>query len=234
MTLQQNPQRSNISWAKYPLTASCILTAGVLTVWLVPHWDYLPEWAPVPGLALNLQCLYSFILCLLAWPLFVTFTARLAGRLVLSLSRIRSKLLIAVIILAICLGILSLAATPLLLEDKADGLLVKFAIARYNFAIDAIERYHRDHGEYPPSLNALVPCYLPTTPGIYMKYSETLRYDPDSQKGYAGHGPFTFELYGHYWILHGHTLKYCPIGDSTCRGFGRIDDRWVVAFASAF
>jgi hypothetical protein len=205
-----------------------------LVFWLIPHWDYLPEWAPVPPftLAHPWKLLQSFLLCLLVWPMMLICLSQLVTDLVLLLNRVLPRTWAAASIIIIALIVLGAAATPWLFEDRIDGILVKYAISRYDLAIVAIEKYHEDCGEYPPSLGALFPDYLPFAPGLYMNYGDTLKYDPNSERGYVGHGPFTFELFGTYKVFHGQTLKYCPIEDDSCRAFSRINDRWVWAYSS--
>jgi hypothetical protein len=223
------------SWDKFLLIGCCLLAGWMLIMWLLPHWDYLPDWAPVPGPRLMdpLKCVQPIILCGLGLPTLLAFVVGLIANLVLLLNRVLSRHIGGMVVLGVGLMILVLAALPWLFGDAIDDILIRYAITRYDVAIDAIELYHEEHGEYPPSLDMLVPDYLPTVPGIYMKYGEILKYDPNSEWGYVGSGPFTFELYGHYLSLHGQTLKYCPVEDNSCSGFNRIDDRWVWAYASA-
>jgi hypothetical protein len=135
------------------------------------------------------------------------------------------------------LSILGLSILPLIYRDRLERDLKQYAISRYDIVIDAIEKYHADNGDYPPSLDALVPTYLSSVPAKYMKFGEELNYFPDpfddDARGYVGKGPFIFELTGMYAGMHGQTLKYCPIQDETCKAFkGRIDERWIWTYSS--
>lgn len=224
-----------LGWDK-PLLISCCLLAGWLSIiWLLPHWDYLPDWAPVPGPSLMepLKCFQPIILCVLGLPTLLAFVVGLITNLVLLSKRLLRQNTNGIVRLVTALVILILAALPWLFGDAIDNVLVRYAIMRYDVAIDAIEQYHEDQGVYPPNLDALVPDYLSTVPGIYMKYGEILRYAPNSEWKYINQGPFTFELYGHYLGMHGQILKYCPVEDNSCQEFRRIDSRWVWAYSSA-
>lgn len=222
------------NWGGRLIFGCCLFTWGVLIIWLIPHWDYLPEWAPVPPFTLPhlWNLLQSFLLCLLVWPPVLICLFPLVTDLVLLLNSVFPRAWATALIIVIALIVLGAATTPLLLEDSIDDILIKYAILRYDLAIVAIEQYHEDCGEYPPNLGALFPNYLPFVPGLYMKYGDTLKYDPNSEWGYVGYGPFTFELFGTYKVFHGQTLKYCPIEDDSCRAFNRINDRWVWAYSS--
>jgi hypothetical protein len=184
--------------------------------------------------------LVPFALIAFADGLIVNLVSLLSGRKAAALN-LSLLVLAAVVVVAPCFfrhsvldlvsGIVASRYGVVITERDS---LIAHAASRYDSAIAAIEEYYADHGQYPPTLWALVPDYLPTPPGIYMKFGETLKYDPKSQRGYAGHGPFTFELYGHYRGWHGQTLKYCPIEDSSCDVFKRrINDNWVFVFSSA-
>lgn len=115
------------------------------------------------------------------------------------------------------------------------------AIVQYDLVINAIERYHIEHGAYPPNLAALVPEYLPKVPGIYVKAGETLNYSAAPE--HVGGAPFTFYIYGHHTglqFMHGWELKYCPAdldfcGEANDRHYHphRINDRWIWINSSA-
>ena len=218
------------------LVGCCLLTTYTITIWLLRHWDYLPEWAPVPGPIVidSLKCLHSLLPCGAGFLNLGALAVGLTTNLVLLVKRVLSRRIGGAVKLSAGLIMLSLTALPWFFGDKIDDILVRYAISRYNVAIDGIEKYREDHGEYPASLNVLIPDYLSSVPGIYMKYGEVLKYDANSSWGYVGYGPFTFELFGSHRILHGQTLKYCPVEDSSCEGFRRIDERWVWAYSSAF
>jgi hypothetical protein len=217
--------------------AGCCLFAGwTLILWLIPHWLYLPNWVPIPGYRLMapVTCFGPLMLLIVALPTLAIFFLVVFLDSAFLLRQIISQSKQGIRKLGIGLVIVSLPAFLWIFGKRIDDALVRYAISRYNVDIDAIEQYYEDYGEYPATLDALVPDYLPRTPGIYMKYGEILKYDPNSEWGYVGHGPFTFELYGHDMSgWHGQTLKYCPVEDNSCAGFNRIDERWVWAYASA-
>ena len=219
------------------MLAGCCLFAGwTLILWLIPHWLYFPNWVPIPGYRLMapVTCFGPLILLIGALPTLVIFILVVLLDSALLLRQIVSQSKQGIHKLGIGLVIVSLPLLPWIFGKRIDDALIGYAISRYNVAIDAIEQYYEDHSEYPATLETLVPDYLPKTPGIYMKYGEILKYDPNSERGYVGRGPFTFELYGHDMSgWHGQTLKYCPVEDNSCSGFDRIDERWVWAYASA-
>ena len=210
------------------------LSGWALALWLLRHWLYLPNWfSTLPS-----RMMSPVTLCIpvifTQWPTLVLILFGIILNTVLLLNRVASRNWTGVRMLSVGLLALCLVALLWVFGDTIDDVSVQYAIGRYNFDVDDIERYSDDHGEYPPTLDVLVPRYLPKVPGIYMAYGEVLKYDPDSSWGYVGCGPFTFELYGHDMSgWHGMTLKYCPIEDNTCNSFGRIDGRWVWAYASA-
>ena len=122
-----------------------------------------------------------------------------------------------------------------------DTALMAFAASRYDPVIDAIEKFHKEYGAYPPDLETLTPNFIEPPPGIYMKFGEYLSYSPHAEGWYRDRSPFKFELYGHYSpeFFHGQTLKYCPIQTDPCfegnRHFTpvRINDRWILVYSSA-
>ena len=212
-----------------------ILSGWVLVLWFMPHWLYLPNWfSALPSKLMSPVTLCSPAI-IFQWPAMMLLFLSIVLSAILLFSRAASQSWARVRRLGSSLLALCLVALPWVFGDRIDDALIQYAIARYNVDVDAIEEYFDDNGEYPPTLDALVPRYLRATPGIYMAYGEILKYDPDSKWGYVGFGPFTFELFGHDMSgWHGMTLKYCPAEDDTCSSFGRrIDDRWVWAYASA-
>ncbi|TKJ29765.1 MAG: hypothetical protein CEE40_07325 [Chloroflexi bacterium B3_Chlor] len=208
----------------------------------ISHWDYLPDWVPVPapnqGYVSLVPCFLPFILCIFGIPTLLAAVIALLVNYALFVRRALSGHISAAVKIGIALTALSSAVLVLLLGGPIHDALLKYAIVRYNVAIDAIEEYHADQEQYPPELNALVPDYLARTPGLYMKFGEVLIYEPGPSSWYD-HAPFTFELYGHYTGIHGQTLKYCPIEIDPCfEGGGhltpmRIDDRWIWVYSSA-
>lgn len=115
------------------------------------------------------------------------------------------------------------------------------AIEQYDQVINAIERYHRDHGTYPPNLQALVPEYLPRAPEVYIKGGRRLEYSPDLE--HEGGAPFTFYAYGNHTgtqFMHGWELEYCPEELNFCGELDdhlyhphRINDQWIWVNRSA-
>jgi len=115
------------------------------------------------------------------------------------------------------------------------------AITRYDQVINAIERYHKDHGAYPPNLEALVPEYLPKVPEIYITGGRRLEYSPNPEQ--KGGAPFTFYVYGNHTglqFVHGWELKYCPEELNFCGEVEshlyhpyRINDQWIWVNRSA-
>jgi hypothetical protein len=140
---------------------------------------------------------------------------------------------------AIALAVLFASVLPWLFGGQIDRRALDYGIARYDEVIDAIEEYRDDHGEYPPSLDALVPDYLADAPGIFIKFGERLTYEPKPSIGCEA-APFTFELYGHDRSgIHGQILRFCPeelgLPDKEGRDTApeRINERWIWLYSSA-
>lgn len=229
-------------------------------------WNYWPEWGPISR---TFVAGFSQILCLL-YPLlfgfgiiaFVVFGDSVRRNIS---DLLRKKLPPGILFLLLFVVILALSVTyvfqsrqeivdffvrkiivenhniPLENHSDIDSALIAFAASRYDPVINAIEKYHSEYGEYPPDLETLVPAFLDTPPGIYMKFGEYLSYSPVVEGQHYDHSPFKFELYGHYSpeFLHGQTLKYCPIEIDPCfdgnRHFTpiRINKRWILVYSSA-
>lgn len=221
------------------LCGSCLIGGMVISIWVIESWEYLPDWAPVPSPELMnvVSCLRPFILFICGLPTAIAFLIALITNFRSLSNRVLAKNLAGVISFILSLAILGTSTLPIIYKDRLEEGLKQYAISRYDVVIDAIEKYHADNGYYPPSLDALVPAYLASAPGKYMKFGEELNYYPDptseNARGYIGFGPFIFELTGMYAGIHGQTLKYCPIDDESCKAFkGRIDDRWIWTYSS--
>jgi hypothetical protein len=227
-TQKQKIEHRIIDWA---VPVSVFFLADWITLlWFYAHWDFFPDWTPVPG-AVFMNLVEFFAPLLLCWyailSIFIlSYTIVFIGLTIKSQKKLSMPSLVSLV------G-MSMALFLWIFGSNIEQGFINYAITRYDRDINAIEKYYADHGKYPPTLEALEPVYLKKMPGIYMKYGEELKYDPNSEKGYVGHGPFTFELYGHYKAWHGQTLKYCPIDDPTCEGFKRIDRHWVWAYSHA-
>ena len=221
------------------LLGSCFIAGMVLSIWVIQSWEYMPEWAPVPGPAIMdmVSCLRPIFLFLCGIPTAIAFLGGLVMNFRSLINRTQRRNILGILSFMLGLIILGSSTLPLFFQDQLEHGMQHYAISRYGVVIDAIEKYHVEHGSYPPSLNELVPNYLPAVPGKYMKFGEELNYfaDPNSEnaRGYAGHGPFIFELTGMYAGIHGQTLKYCPIQDRSCDIFkGRVDDRWIWTYST--
>ena len=221
------------------LLGSCLIGAMVISIWVIESWEYLPDWAPVPGPALMnlISCLRPIVLAICGIPTAIAFLLGFITNLKSLVNRVPARNLAGIISFVLSLSILGSSTLPLIYKDQLENDLKQYAISRYDVVIDAIEKYHSDTGHYPPTLEALVPAYLASVPGKYMKFGEELNYYPDpsstNARGYIGSGPFIFELTGMYAGMHGQTLKYCPVQDETCKAFkGRIDDRWIWTYSS--
>jgi hypothetical protein len=221
------------------LLGSCLIGGMVIYLWVIESWEYLPEWAPVPGPALmNLvSCLRPIPLFICGIPTAIVFLGGLISNFRSFTNHVPVRNVTGLMSFILSLAILGSSILLLIYKDKLEKDLKQYGISRYDVVINAIEKYHADMGHYPPTLEALVPAYLASVPGKYMKFGEELNYYPDpsseSARGYIGSGPFIFELTGKYAGMHGQTLKYCPIQDETCKAFkGRIDDRWIWTYSS--
>jgi hypothetical protein len=97
------------SWDKFLLIGCCLLAGWMLIMWLLPHWDYLPDWAPVPGPRLMdpLKCVQPIILCGLGLPTLLAFVVGLIANLVLLLNRVLSRHIGGMVVLGVGLMIIS-------------------------------------------------------------------------------------------------------------------------------
>lgn len=227
-------------WANFLLLGNCLFALWAFLLWLLPHWDYLPDWAPVPGpIVMDIvKCLQPVILCFVGLPTLLVLLVGLFANLGLLFRRLLARGFREVVKMGIAVTILFAVCLLWLLGDAIDQANLSYGIARYDVVIDAIERYLDDHGRYPPTLDDLVPGYLATVPGIYMKFGQTLEYEPNPPAWYD-HAPFAFELGGSHMGIHGQTLKYCPVEFEPCyeddrkHTSRRIDDRWIWVYSSA-
>lgn len=227
--------KSGAIFNKQSTQSTLFVVVLMVTFWMTIFWEYLPNWVPIPGpdLMWIVSCFRPIFFVGCGIPVAIYFIKNMfmlskALRLAIRISDYRSMVRLFILVV-----LLLLAIVPFLFRDSIEDSLIHYAIKRYEPAIEAIEQYRKDHGQYPSNLKNLVPDYLPSEPRIYMKFGELLKYDPDSATGYVGYGPFTFELFGTSNGVHGQTLKYCPIVDKSCDRFRRIDNRWVWIYSSA-
>lgn len=120
-----------------------------------------------------------------------------------------------------------------LLSGKRDSLISKELNEIANPVIDKINLYKSEHGEYPETIEALIPTYIKKIPSEYLGGRVIYQTDP-----YYG-VPFYFAFRGNYsgrYFLHGWAIIYCPV--SMCEISGppsrRIDDNWIFVHSSAF
>jgi len=185
-----------------------------------------------------IACFEPIILVACGLPIALALVVGIITQLGYLANRILSKHISEMVILVAGIALLGISTLPWFYEDQINDALIKYAIARYDPVIDAIEKYHADNGEYPPTLDVLVPKYLPAVPGIYMKFGETMTYE-STPSAWFDHAPFTFEMYGHYAGIHGQMLKYCPATLNPCFESdrhiwaSRINERWVWIYSSA-
>lgn len=137
----------------------------------------------------------------------------------------------------------------LVVIDPANTLVMKYAedldlaqgLERYDQIILAIEEYRAEKGNYPDTLEKLIPDYLARSPAIYFGYAEELHYDPEPANNSTA--PFVFYIYGHYpgrAFMHGWFVKYCPVQFDLCNEVSnrhlhpsRINRRWIWVSSSA-
>lgn len=232
----------------YFCVCSSLCTGWLILNQVLENWDYYPERLPISRLEIfTFKSLIPNFFLFVMIPIAV-FT--MADSLISTLRSLisgqwRASLRIFILVCVVLI--------PLIALDKANDVigkhdfylygvnisnresLINAASSRYDTVIDAIEQFQIDHGHYPPSLQVLLPDYISSMPGMYMKYGEKLIYNPVLAYGSNRYGPFTFELYGHVGMagIHGQTLKYCPVNDETCQVFRqRINDRWIFTFDS--
>ncbi len=155
------------------------------------------------------------------------------------------------------IALISIVAEPndptqnnhLVVIDSANSLVMRYAedvdlaegLGRYDQVILALEAYYANTGDYPATLEKLVPNYLSQSPAIYFAYGEELRYEPKPLGDSTA--PFLLYIYGHYpggASMHGWFVKYCPAQFDLCnetsdRHFhpSRINQRWIWVSSSA-
>lgn len=239
-TLLRSSRLLGYQWERLLLIESCLVATWSLLVWVMLSWEFVPDWVPGPSeLAMeSVACWANLIFCLFGLPTLLAFIVGLIINLVLLSDRILSQNLSGVFKLEVGLIILCVGGLPWFFSGRFRDATLNYGIARYDVVIDAIEAYHADYHRYPPSLETLVPTYLPEVPGIYMKFGSSLEYSL-VPSGPWDHAPFTFELYGTCAGVHGQTLKYCPIEFEPCYEGGRkitpkrINERWIWVYSSA-
>jgi len=98
------------------------------------------------------------------------------------------------------------AATYLLLSVATLSLIswnARLAQRRASPVIAAVNRYHSEHGQYPTTLDQLVPTYLPSIPRAgFTQISRDFRYyDERPQLYFAGmwHGVFAYDFPTESW-----------------------------------
>ena len=242
--LEDNKKSFNLFRAIYNQSNTVLMAGSILlsiwttTLWLLPHIDYLPDWFPVPS-ASNplidiLKCFQPIVLSVLGIPTILAFTFEFTVCINTFVKNLQTHKPAGIGPLVLSLFILAIPIVLWLSSKQMDNFLLNHGVARYDIAIDAIEEYKNDNGEYPPNLDALVPNYLHDAPKIYMKFGNRLTYEPKPYAWYD-HSPFIFEVRGQYLSLHGQVIKYCPIdacfeGD---RRYNRINDKWILFHLSA-
>jgi len=75
--------------------------------------------------------------------------------------------------------------------------------------IEAIQAYEREHGRPPPTLNDLVPNYLPSIPETGMASYPQYRYCVGNEDSYEGN-PWVLEVFTSSGILNFDTFFYYP------------------------
>lgn len=210
----------------------CIVLECV--AFLVAVWEFLPDWVPVLGGRVVAPvppwcCCFFCSSCALFGALIGTGLALLKR----TFTRlIKGEFKNALVSLSILLIIIGFIVVVFIGPTYVNPVLLRYGISRYDRVIEAIERYKADNGAYPKDLSSLVPDYLKSEPGIFLKYGERLDYSPDVCCGDGA--PFTFELYGHHWSgVHGQILKYCPT-EFDCPDGDRINDKWMWTYSSPF
>src|SRR5688500_4416487 len=160
------------------LLGSFLIGGMVISIWVIEIWEYLPEWAPVPGPAvMNLvSCLRPIALVICGIPTAIVFLVGLISNFRSFANRVPARNVTGLISFVLSLAILGSSLLPLIYKDQLEKVLKMYAISRYDAAINAIEEYHADTGHYPPTLDTLVPTYLVSVPGKYMKFGEELNY----------------------------------------------------------
>jgi hypothetical protein len=189
--------------------------------------DFLPNWAVFDfsflegsGSPFCLCLLYCFLN--LGFSIAVVLLAfwRILARLVRG--KFRGVWIPAIVLLFVALPVF------MLLTGSLEGILLNYGLGRYDKSIKAIERYKAENDVYPESLDALVPDYLRSKPGVYLAFGQCLKYAPVTESDDSA--PFKFELCGYIFEggSVGHILKYCPI-EFNCAGGRRVNDKWVWA-----
>jgi len=141
------------------------LSGWVAIFWFYSHWDFFPNWAPIPD-ATGMNLIEFFAPVLICGYGIISICVFIVT-LYLAYFRIRGQERVSVFGF-INLVVFSISVFLWVFGPKIEVALLGYAVRRYDQDINAIERYKQDHGEYPSSLNDLVPGYLNSTPGIYL------------------------------------------------------------------
>lgn len=142
----------------------------------VPGWDAGPWRHLVPAVLLPLvEALY--VQTAVEWLVAVLVLGAVAVLVLWALPQQDALLIHGQPSVARRLGRASLIWLASVVATVATGFLFRAASARYDARAaatvsGAVERYRTDHGEYPPSLRALVPRYLAEVPTAHLQSGE--------------------------------------------------------------
>ncbi len=210
------------------VTSGIFCTAvGCLVLFFHPaHWDFLPNWVipnwSAPEGAGSVVCLcFPYLFLYLGFSIAIVLLAFWRILVRLFEGEFHSVWVPAIFLFTVALPILLL-----LTGQSFEGVFLDYGLGRYDKVIKVIERYEAKNGIYPESLDALVPDYLRSKPGIYLAFGQKLDYAPVAEGNDSV--PFKFELCGIFFEGggYGHVLKYCPV-EFSCPGNNRVNDKWV-------
>jgi hypothetical protein len=214
------PLPSQKNWQRVLPIYSAIISLLSLSIELHLIWDFLPEWFPIftsslENFLVNISSFLMLNLCGIP-VVILTITGLIIQIILLAKQLIMKRFSRAGILI---FGILALSASslPWFFHEEINDRLIQYALPRYTPVIEAIEKYKANNGKYPDTLNTLVPEYLPSSPGIYMKFGEELAYKPDSPRDFENL-PFIFQISGSAGgSFSGQRFLYCPVPIDTCQ-----------------
>lgn len=214
-----------------------IFSGWLLAVWFLIYGDYFPEWffLPRPKIAdllqISIPCTLFFLLFLpgllfiyLSWKLFMN--NNLAD---LTQNTITKKIVLAGIL------VVSISLLPWMFGRVIQNRLIFYGLNRYDAIINVLENYKNLAGDYPESIEQLIPEFLPDEPKVFFKFAHSVSYSYDPESIFSS--PFDFSINGNLGIS-GRDIKYCPESNEKCRSLSeknptqiqRINHNWVLFF----
>ncbi|HMD90418.1 MAG TPA: hypothetical protein VKF38_14750 [Anaerolineaceae bacterium] len=213
------------------------ICSGILLI--IQNYDYLPDWFPGPdhfivrNLQFYLPCLFFFAGCIFFYFMMIG----LKPFIIPALDGFKELQFWQKFRIALGAGFVLISILPWFFRDQINQYLLNYTLQRYDQVINGIEKYKLDTGVYPRKLEKLIPGYLPTYPGYYMKFIDDVIYNRSSHECYYYREPYSFCFSSR--VLFGEKeFQFCPIDELICKNIQttdysdgnieRINQRWIM------